>query len=265
MLTACRALASRVSGSALGLHTFPKWVRWFPMQVSRATIRGGFAVSDSIRALLARLNPKSGSMEMGRGGIPELTPQDIAAALGMVGHCLAREVLCFTCWPDGAKLTFKELDDLLVMAQVQAYVDRRRTVEAAELQLILAKDGHGSKSQAHHAVAEAKSEAWPTWRKEYHAIRRVSLQELAEGNLCQACKGRGMRAVDSGGVAKIVTCSVCSGSGRIRMSEAERARRCDIPEHQFRRHWTRPYDWIYALILNAEREGAALLSRAIGR
>ncbi len=44
--------------------------------------------------LLARLNPTTVRYDIGRGGMPELTPQDIAGALAMVPAGLGRELIC---------------------------------------------------------------------------------------------------------------------------------------------------------------------------
>lgn len=59
----------------------------------------------SAAKLLARLAPKSMPRMPGQGGIPSLTPQDIAAALGLaargsVRDRLAVEVLCLRHWPE---------------------------------------------------------------------------------------------------------------------------------------------------------------------
>ena len=44
------------------------------------------------RRLVARLNPTTVRYDVGRGGIPDLTAQDIAAALAFVPAGLGREV-----------------------------------------------------------------------------------------------------------------------------------------------------------------------------
>lgn len=44
----------------------------------------------SVDELLGRLEPTGPKFDIGRGGIPQLTPQDIAAALGMCEDKFAR-------------------------------------------------------------------------------------------------------------------------------------------------------------------------------
>ncbi len=56
------------------------------------------------RRLLARLNPSTIRYDTLPGGVPELTAQDIAHALGLVPVGLGREVLQACWWPDGAAL-----------------------------------------------------------------------------------------------------------------------------------------------------------------
>jgi len=53
--------------------------------------------------LLARLNPTTCRLDIGRGGVPELTNIDIAGALGMVKDRLGRALLELLYWDSAAQ------------------------------------------------------------------------------------------------------------------------------------------------------------------
>ena len=63
----------------------------------------------------ARLGPSTVKFDIGMGGgKPDLTNQDIAAALGMVPAGLGRELLEACWWPDGAALRRHKLRDAVI-------------------------------------------------------------------------------------------------------------------------------------------------------
>ncbi|REN10513.1 hypothetical protein DSI35_10890, partial [Mycobacterium tuberculosis] len=68
----------------------------------------------NVRELMARLGPSTVKFDTGRGGTPDLTNQDIAAALGMVPAGLGRELLEACWWPDGAALRRHKLRDAVI-------------------------------------------------------------------------------------------------------------------------------------------------------
>lgn len=97
-----------------------------------------------VRKLLARLNPKQSQYEVGSGGIPTLTPQDIAAALGMVHDVLGREILCHVWWPDGAARSRQQLLDHLRDLQLGEWMARVRRLECANLAYHIAHEAAGT-------------------------------------------------------------------------------------------------------------------------
>ena len=67
------------------------------------------------REAMGRLGPTTVKFDIGRGGgKPDLTNQDIAAALGMVPAGLGRELLEACWWPDGAALRRHRLRDAVI-------------------------------------------------------------------------------------------------------------------------------------------------------
>lgn len=212
-----------------------------------------------IGKLMARLNPKNVRFDVGTGGIPELTPQDIAAALGMVEDGLGREMLCQVWWPDGAKLSEHNLLDVLADAQRQEWQFREDAMVNATL--AVAWRGHNARD----AFAAAKANRWPrlvhvktdlpTIAPGYGKVRRAVLDEMKGAGLCSSCRGRTVQAGENG-VMRV--CSACLGSGHQAISSRARAEACGIEWKTFRDDWQKVYEWTAELcsqsLLRAHRQ-----------
>src|SRR3954465_8474053 len=104
---------------------------------------------------LAMLNPKNCRFDVGSGGIPEVVSEDVAHALGKVQAGIGREVLCLIWWPDGARLTAKDLDNYVDKMIRDEWLRR----ESSMLDAVLAVAMGGSKAQAVFSTAHAHR--WP--------------------------------------------------------------------------------------------------------
>jgi hypothetical protein len=183
--------------------------------------------------LLARLTPKSMPLMPGQGGIPSLTPQDIAAALGLaargsVRDRIAVDVLCLRHWPeafDGPQVRNVATESVLAAdvasmpknkpervsrtqkqdTPAQAAAKRveacRRGVHALEharKRQLVAFVAARARRQAQQRIAEC-AEADVAFGERiaqaafWEALARAVLAEYAQPNPCQVCKGRGQQ------------------------------------------------------------------------
>lgn len=209
-----------------------------------------------IGKLMALLNPKNVRFDVGSGGTPELTSTEIAGALGMVPSGLGRELLCLTWWPDGAKLTARQLSSQLENAQLAEWKARETRMLDALL-MVATHTGGDSLRRAQGAYSAAHAARWPKWVVQpdlgasspgYERIRAAVLMEICQPGLCPNCSGRGSRQDQDG---PVVSCRPCSGSGRRTVSDQWRAEALQITEAGYRHTWRGVYEWTYALCNDA--------------
>lgn len=224
----------------------------------------------NVRKLIARLNCTTVRYDIGQGGAPELTAQDIAGALGMVNDELAREVFCAVWWPDGSRLSLQDLLRLIGLKQ-RAEIDRQwKYVQMLRLDLHIAEDDLASRraissedrsnlERLQARLKHAQELCWPAQPKMYPVLRLAALQELQEPNLCKSCDGRGK--VLSGSL--LVECKHCGGSCAVRVSDRQRAARIGRDESTYRREWRAAYEWTYQLLSDAESRAASMFSRCL--
>lgn len=226
-----------------------------------------------VRELLARLNPTNVRFDVGSGGPPGLTAQDVAHALGIVTPGLGREVLEACWWPDGAKLRRHKLRDAVV-ALVEPEIRRQRArLWDAHLDLQLAKIGKWDdrrvtaeqrtevvKAQARFEQAQAQ--CWPvTTMGSLPTLTGAVLAEIAAAPHCSACEGRGIVICESSARA----CIECSGSGQVQVSDRKRAAAIGRDESTFRRSWRPVYLWMLDRFRDAEQSAAQELIDALRR
>jgi len=205
---------------------------------------------------MARLHAKPASWSIGSGGIPDMTAQDIAAALGTIGDSLGRELLCRVWWPDGAEHTEKHLADALTAMQRKEWIGREKAMQDA-LWLVASHTGGASLRRAQRKYADAHARRWPMWIADvdmaqespgYGRVRVGVLTEISRPGLCHTCGGRG--EVRQRGL--VVTCSDCRGTGRRRISDRSRAQILGIDESTYRRgKWRDVYMWTLELCTDA--------------
>lgn len=216
--------------------------------------------------LLARLNPKNVRFDVGSGGVPDLTSQDIAAALGMVPAGLGRELICLAWWPAGALLTAPKLAELLEQHQREEWMRREEGMLHALL-AVASHSGGESLRRAQRLYATAHAARWPKWVADpdlgafapgYARVRSTVLAELTSPGLCQDCEGRGNRR--DGNV--VAMCQPCRGSGRRAVTESWRAESMQITVNGYRNVWRTVYDWTYTLCTEAMEKAGKALSAA---
>jgi hypothetical protein len=215
---------------------------------------------------MARLNAANVRFDVGAGGgAPALTPQDVAAAIGMVPEGIGRELLLYVYWPDGAARRKGLLMQLLQSAQLAEHNDREQAVHGTLFQAAISTGPARIRAtQAHNAAQLAR---WPQlvvkteplkFAERYELIRLAVLEELAHPRACPECQGRELR--DRHGVEK--TCARCMGRGVVEYGPTWRAKQLDMKRAAFLQRWESPYLWLLDLARSmlAEAE-TALLSK----
>lgn len=188
---------------------------------------------------LAKLNPKNVRFDIGAGGIPELTPQDIAAALAFVPSGLGRELLCKVWWPDGAALTAHELDFMLVSLQFGEWRERMDALVTAQLQLATANNDT-QRRRANIAIGVAQSRMWPRIDGTFDDIRKAVLAELCDPRNCPDCKGRGVAVKQE----LVADCERCNGTGKTPRGPVWRADALRMKHTSYLARWVEPYEWL---------------------
>ena len=211
--------------------------------------------------LLARLNPKTVRHDIGAGGLPDLTTTDIAAALAFVPEGLGREMICRVWWPDGAKLTARDLDQLLMEAQLEEWRARGQALLDAQL-LEAVADTADKRRYAKLRMETAKLRMWPRVGGDnscYGPIRRAVLAEISAATKCPACQGRGALLVDR----RIATCAGCDGHGHLRVSDRSRAEMIGKDHKAYQRIYSKVYEWTFNLCHDAMAPAVSQFSRAV--
>jgi hypothetical protein len=230
--------------------------------------------------LVARLNPGSVRLDGGgRGGVPEYTAQDIAAAIGMIGNdpnkpagdnerlSFAREIFCAIWWPDGARLVWRELDAMIAARQFGEWRERADAMVTAQLAVAQAAmwDGADAITQLRRAevlLRRARDAMWPSLGDESYALTRAAvIEEMRATRTCPDCNGRGSARAEE----LVVVCAGCMGSGRLPVSDAKRARAIQRKEGAYRNSWRDVYEWTMRLIADAERDGRTALVDTLGK
>lgn len=216
-----------------------------------------------VRELLARMNTPAVRFDIGRGGIPELTPQDIAAALGMVPPGIGRDLLH---WLHGSGRERPMMPERLpkhIDAQIAEMIaDRRRDQlhrrADAQINLDLARElaaQHRNVPEEARCrvirlsedLARKRAACWPADSGVYAKLRAAVVHELDGADLCGECRGRGRLVAEN----LSVVCSTCNGSGRRRINRSARARMLGVDESTYRKCWARPFDYLFAELTDA--------------
>ncbi|UIT40398.1 hypothetical protein [Xylella fastidiosa] len=223
------------------------------------------------RRLLARLNPSTIRYDTLPGGVPELTAQDIAHALGLVPAGLGREVLEACWWPDGAALRRGPLRDAAVALVVpEIRRQQQRLLEArTDVGIVKACMGwtrattsaqQAALRRAQERLEEAKAQLWPQATLEMLPVLVAAVvDELSTPQLCPCCHGRGERRV--GALVKV--CTACGGSGAVPASDRKRAAAIGRDESTYRTTWRGLYEWLLERMGVAERQAATQLQEAL--
>ena len=224
----------------------------------------------NVRKLLARLNPKAMPWPEKRGALPvrsadPITNEDVIGALGMVKHRLGREVLCHMWWPDGARLSVRELRDLVAAATRAEHQRRAVQLELARLELLVDRETmvdannitpeHRARILRGEARVEAcKSLSFPPVPEMRVAVREAVLDELLHPHRCHQCEGMGEIPATANQPARV--CEHCGGRAIIPISDRQRGERIGRDESVYRRMWRPLYEWTYDTLVAAENEAA---------
>jgi hypothetical protein len=222
----------------------------------------------NIRKLMGRLNANAGSMDGGRGGIPEMTPQDIAAAIGMARDEIGREIFCFAWWPDAAKLLHSDLHASLRKLLLTEFSKRFTALSETKLALHMLESGerkNGAPTRAliaaQEAVQKAGENSWPRSMEKYDDIVEAVITEVCAPRQCPNCGGKGQMM--HGALA--VKCGRCKGRGTVPLNKSWRARHIGVGETAYRTVWRQPYEWLYAFVSEHEACAAEEIRTALGR
>ena len=173
--------------------------------------------------LLKMLPAKSLSFETTHGGVPELTPSMIAAALGM------------------GRLSDKA--SLYCRIKYQLQTELRNKLESK----ILVQD----------VLTWAVKENWICGTGLIPKLGMVALDEMLNESLCRKCNGTGEVKIDD----KVNECNRCSGAGHQRFSKAEVARRLGIHRQHYSRTWADRYGRVLGVYVDCEYEIVDALKR----
>lgn len=227
----------------------------------------------NVRELMARLGPSTVKFDTGRGGTPDLTNQDIAAALGMIPAGLGRELLEACWWPDSAALRRHRLRDAVIALVTPELRRQQRKLADARTELGLAEvcmgwagavtaEQRAERDRAAKRLGEVKAQCWPISTLEsLPTLAAAVIGEIAKCPHCTECEGRGN--VKTGDLRQ--PCKVCSGSGLVAVSDRRRAAALGRDEAAYRRTWRPVYEWMLSRMQEAEQEAAWHMRSALGQ
>jgi hypothetical protein len=237
--------------------------------------------------LVAKLNPGSSRLDGGgRGGVPEYTAQDVAHAIGLMGHdkrltaeenaaaMIGREVFCAVWWPDGARLSADTLDRALRKIILDEYSRRSLEAQIAKLEChvvegeiefrrVVTESEKRELTVARARRLRTVAQRWP-WNTEVYArMPNAVLTELRSYRLCPTCAGlRFVSRTENG--PPIDVCGKCDGTGREAASKVSRAANLKISESAYRIVWGTTYDWTFSRIAQLEGDARRHFKRALG-
>lgn len=226
------------------------------------------------RETMARLGPSTVKFDIGRGGgKPDLTNQDIAAALGMVPAGLGRELLEACWWPDGAALRRHKLRDAVIalvapelQRQQKRLAEARTDVGLAEVRIgwggAATAEQRANRDAAQQRLGRVKAGCWPISTLEsLPTLAAAVISEIAKRPHCAACEGRGQAMVGE----LLVPCKVCGGSGLGPVSDRRRAAAIGRDESTYRAKWRGVYEWLLQKMTEAEQEACWALGNALSK
>lgn len=220
--------------------------------------------------MMGRLYAQTVRYDTGRGGIPELTPQDLAAAVGMVSNDLAREVFCWIWWPASSKEATAKVRALVLDEVLREFNRRYAAADAARARLrecearaaLTNRDNDEAGIEAKRArrvFEQVHSTVWPATMATYPKILDAVVEELRQPRHCPDCDGRGTRS--TGGL--VHDCDRCGGTGHVSEYNTWRAQKIGTSESRFRATWLPIYQWVYSMVEELAHEAARKVAMAI--
>lgn len=228
------------------------------------------------RELMARLGPSTVKFDTGRGGVPDLTNQDIAAALGMVPAGLGRELLEALWWPDSGMRRSQQLRQAVIGLVAPEYVRQQQALNVARTEFGIAKACMGwaggpvtDAQRIEHRKAEARLEAtralcWPNnTMEQLGVLTKAIVEEMGTCGCCRACQGLRIQSAKDG--TGVVECEACEGAGVEARSGRERAAAIGADHSAYRRCWQPVYEWMLEHMRAAESIAARDFNRMVSR
>lgn len=212
--------------------------------------------------LIARLNPSTIRFDTGRGGIPDLTAQDIAAALAMVHNKTGAGMLQYLhCWTEREQFRFEV--EIFRMMREQC-IRRADELVNSQLRYYLTAGRKGTLENLSRVVAE-QGKQWPSYTPEsagmYARLVMAVLSEIAGGATCKTCNGHGKLPSTEG----TKECQECGGTGRAGDSQRVRAARMRLSQRGYAQSWQEPYHWLFSELMGAMNEANSQFRQALGR
>lgn len=207
--------------------------------------------------LITRLNPSTMQYTIGRGGVPALTPQDVAGAAGIVRDKFGFDLACLAHWPDAAQHNQARMLRAVEARQHDEWSQREDALLDAELRLAAGLPGGLAMR------GRAQEARWPNWRRghgHYVGIGVLVVAEVRKPAACHVCDGRGHRMQD----AVVRACEHCAGTGRWRATGRARAKLLGMDESTYRQSWRPIYDWTEQMCAEAKRKAMDQLTAALG-
>ncbi len=220
--------------------------------------------------LLAMLSPKSMSLTIGSGGIAELTRIDVAGAMGIAESKDRQAVKIYLAAYGPKECVPADIFDIISGIQLNEWRNRAERLVHAQLAEATAKrlprgQREGASVVTGLKLSGARAAMWPsltspdtsgTWDRMVRAL----LTEMRASRACSACQGRQFLIVET--VHK--TCPECLGTGRVRVSDRQRAVMIGVASSTYHRIWRQPYDWMYRYLMDAASRGRELFAGSVG-
>lgn len=230
------------------------------------------------RELLAgRMGPATQRFDAGcGGGRPELTTQDIAAALAYVPDGLGRELLEALWWPESATCRREHLRKAVIGLVAPEFIRQMHGLATARTEFGIAKAcmGWGGSQvtevqrrelrRAEDALEKARAVAWPNnTMEQLGVLAGAVIAEMANCGCCKSCDGTRIQAAPAGG--GVVECEACGGMGLEQLSGRKRGVAIGADDAAYRRFWRPVYEWMLERMRSAEHVAAEQFSRALNR
>lgn len=218
--------------------------------------------------LLAMLSPKSSGLRIGNGGVPDITREDVTGALGIAESVDRVGVKIYLAAYAPQESIPRDILDVLSAVQLEEWRNRSERLMHAQI-----AEAHASRLQRGHEknvaieracmmMAGAKAAMWPhitgdTWG----LISQTIVAEMRCNRVCDDCKGSQFVRTND----RMTPCEKCSGTGRIRISDRQRAIALKLNPSSYMRVWRPPYEWMNRFMFDAASRGRRAFSNGLGR
>ncbi|WP_312237055.1 hypothetical protein [Stenotrophomonas sp.] len=236
----------------------------------------GKAMGNVRELLSSRMGPTTVKFDTGRGGTPELTTQDIAAALAYVQQGLGRELLEALWWPESAARRRDQLRQGVIALVAPEFNRQQFALSTARTEFGIAKASMGwggstvtdvqrrELRRTEVALEAARADTWPNNTMEQLGVLAGAVfSEMASACTCKKCDGDRTQPHPHG--SGVMKCEECSGSGFEPLSGRKRAAAIGADCSAYSRFWQPVYTWMLRRMQALEEGAAAEFRRALTR